>query len=85
MGCDLLQILLFMLSGCVCEDLICSQIYHKPRKVQMDNVQRNVHFFGMKGDLKWLSHVFKLPETYAWWGCAVGSFGMLLALAACLI
>ena len=40
-----------------------SEIYS--RTVNIDGKQRHVRFFGMKGDLKWLAQVFKLPWPYS--------------------
>ena len=34
------------------------------RTVNIDQQARPVRFFGMKGDLKWLAHVFKLPQPH---------------------
>jgi len=34
------------------------------RTVTIAQQERRVHFFGMKGDLKWLAQVFKLPKPH---------------------
>lgn len=41
-----------------------NQIEISHRTVNIDGQKRHVRFFGMKGDLKWLAQVFKLPWPY---------------------
>ena len=43
-----------------CNDVWCRTCL---RSVEIDGAPRPVRFFGMKGDLKWLSQVFKLPHS----------------------